>query len=72
MSAESCTDHEYKPLPLRWGDALAVVLLERRGFNAEDFALRHPSGTLGKRLLLKVADLIKPDRNPNDISGCTI
>lgn len=49
---------------LAMGDALAVVLLERRGFNAEDFALRHPSGTLGKRLLLKVADLIKPDRNP--------
>jgi arabinose-5-phosphate isomerase len=49
---------------LAMGDALAVVLLERRGFNAEDFALRHPSGTLGKRLLLKVVDLIKPDRNP--------
>ena len=46
------------------GDALAVVLLERRGFHAEDFALRHPSGTLGKRLLLKVTDVLKPDRNP--------
>jgi arabinose-5-phosphate isomerase len=46
------------------GDALAVVLLERRGFHAEDFALRHPSGTLGKRLLLKVTDVMKPDRNP--------
>ncbi len=46
------------------GDALAVVLLERRGFHAEDFALRHPSGTLGRRLLLKVVDVMKPDRNP--------
>jgi arabinose-5-phosphate isomerase len=46
------------------GDALAVVLLELRGFHPEDFALRHPSGTLGKRLLLKVTDVMKPDRNP--------
>lgn len=46
------------------GDAIAVVLLERRGFQQEDFALRHPSGTLGKRLLLKVGDLIKSSSNP--------
>ena len=49
---------------LAMGDALAVVLLERRGFREEDFALRHPSGTLGKRLLLRVCDLIKPGINP--------
>jgi len=43
---------------LAMGDALAVALLEKRGFNKEDFALRHPGGKLGKRLLLKVSDLI--------------
>lgn len=46
------------------GDALAVVLLERRGFQAADFALRHPSGTIGKRLLLHVGDLLRDGRNP--------
>ncbi|MEI7632800.1 MAG: KpsF/GutQ family sugar-phosphate isomerase [bacterium] len=46
------------------GDALAVVLLEERGFNVDDFAMRHPSGTLGKRLLLRVSDLVKPGVNP--------
>ena len=40
------------------GDALAVVLLERKGFTPEDFALFHPAGTLGKRLLLKVSDIM--------------
>jgi arabinose-5-phosphate isomerase len=39
------------------GDALAVALLEARGFSAEDFALAHPGGALGKRLLLRVGDL---------------
>jgi arabinose-5-phosphate isomerase len=40
------------------GDALAVALLESRGFTAEDFARSHPSGTLGKRLILRVADVM--------------
>lgn len=39
------------------GDALAVALLQARGFTAEDFALSHPGGVLGKRLLLKVDDM---------------
>jgi arabinose-5-phosphate isomerase len=43
---------------LAMGDALAVVLLEEKGFKEEDFALRHPGGTLGRRLLLRVADLM--------------
>jgi arabinose-5-phosphate isomerase len=43
---------------LAMGDAMAVVLLESRGFTAEDFALSHPSGTLGKRLLLRVEDVM--------------
>lgn len=40
------------------GDALAVALLEARGFSAEDFAFSHPGGSLGRRLLLKVSDLM--------------
>lgn len=43
---------------LAMGDALAVALLESRGFTAEDFAMSHPSGALGKRLLLRVADVM--------------
>ncbi len=43
---------------LALGDALAVVLLERRGFSEADFALFHPSGNLGKRLLLTVRELM--------------
>lgn len=43
---------------LAMGDALAVVLLDQRGFKAEDFALFHPGGALGKRLLLRVEDLM--------------
>ncbi len=41
------------------GDALAIALLEARGFSAEDFAFSHPGGSLGKRLLLKVADIMQ-------------
>jgi len=40
------------------GDALAIALLEARGFTAEDFAFSHPGGTLGKRLLLHVSDVM--------------
>lgn len=40
------------------GDALAVALLAARGFTAEDFALSHPGGALGRKLLLRVADLM--------------
>jgi arabinose-5-phosphate isomerase len=41
------------------GDALAVALLEERGFRAEDFARLHPGGTLGRRLLTRVADVME-------------
>jgi arabinose-5-phosphate isomerase len=44
---------------LAMGDALAVALLDRRGFKQEDFALYHPGGILGKRLLLKVEDIMR-------------
>lgn len=43
---------------LAMGDALAVALLESRGFTAEDFALAHPGGSLGRRLLLRARDLM--------------
>jgi len=43
---------------LAMGDALAVALLVQRGFQAEDFALFHPGGALGRRLLLKVEDMM--------------
>lgn len=40
------------------GDALAISLLEAKGFTAEDFALSHPGGNLGRRLLLRVSDIM--------------
>jgi arabinose-5-phosphate isomerase len=40
------------------GDALAIALLEKRNFTAEDFALYHPGGNLGKRLLLKIEEMM--------------
>ena len=43
---------------LAMGDALAIALLESRGFTAEDFARAHPGGYLGKRLLLKIDEII--------------
>ena len=47
------------------GDALAVALLNARGFTADDFALSHPGGSLGKRLLLRLADIMHDgDRIP--------
>jgi len=47
---------------LAMGDALAVALLDERGFKAEDFALFHPGGALGKKLLLRVEDLMHVDK----------
>ncbi len=43
---------------LAMGDALAIALLENRGFTAEDFARSHPAGNLGRRLLLHVSDIM--------------
>jgi arabinose-5-phosphate isomerase len=43
---------------LAMGDALAIAILQKRGFSADDFALTHPAGALGKRLLLHVADVM--------------
>jgi arabinose-5-phosphate isomerase len=44
---------------LALGDALAVALLDARGFGAEDFARSHPGGTLGRRLLIRVRDVMR-------------
>lgn len=44
---------------LAMGDALAVSLLEERGFTADDFALSHPGGRLGRRLLLHISDIMQ-------------
>jgi len=44
---------------LALGDALALALLDARGFSAEDFARSHPGGTLGRRLLTRVADIMR-------------
>ncbi len=46
------------------GDALAVCLLERKGFTREDFAKVHPGGSLGKQLYMKVSDLIASNDTP--------
>lgn len=43
------------------GDALAMALLEKRGFTEKDFALSHPGGTLGRRLLLRVEEIMHRD-----------
>ena len=41
------------------GDALAIALLDARGFTAEDFAMAHPGGSLGRRLLLRIVDIMR-------------
>lgn len=46
---------------LALGDALAIALLNKRGFKEEDFAVLHPGGSLGKRLLIRVSDLMHTD-----------
>jgi arabinose-5-phosphate isomerase len=52
------------------GDALAIALLEARGFTAEDFAFSHPGGALGRRLLLKVENVMhEGDRLPRVTRG---
>jgi arabinose-5-phosphate isomerase len=62
VSQEACP-HGLAPtssttVSLVMGDALAIALLQARGFSAEDFAMSHPGGTLGRRLLLHVADIM--------------
>ncbi|HLR16828.1 MAG TPA: KpsF/GutQ family sugar-phosphate isomerase [Alcanivoracaceae bacterium] len=56
---------------LAMGDALAIALLEARGFSAEDFALSHPGGSLGRRLLLRVEDIMHKDDDLPSVSITT-
>lgn len=63
--AEEACPHDLAPttsttVALALGDALAVALLELRGFTADDFGALHPGGALGRRLLLRVSDVMLP------------
>lgn len=77
VSKEACP-HDLAPtssttVALVMGDALAVALLQARGFTAEDFALSHPGGSLGKRLLLHVSDIMhQGDRVPKVNETATV
>ncbi len=77
VSKEACP-HDLAPtssttVALVMGDALAVALLQARGFTAEDFALSHPGGSLGKRLLLHVADIMHTEeRIPSVPESATV
>ncbi|AMQ56466.1 KpsF/GutQ family sugar-phosphate isomerase [Algoriphagus sanaruensis] len=68
ITAEACP-HNLAPttsttVHLALGDALAVCLLEARGFTSDDFAKYHPGGSLGKQLYLKVGDVISKNQVP--------
>jgi len=75
MEKEACPNNlaptTSSTLQMVMGDALAVTLLENRGFDNHDFAKYHPGGSLGKKLYLRVADLLsnneKPISSPNDL-----
>ncbi|MDN2482151.1 KpsF/GutQ family sugar-phosphate isomerase [Vibrio agarivorans] len=54
------------------GDALAVALLEARGFTAQDFALSHPGGALGRKLLLKLSDIMHSGDKLPKVSADTL
>ena len=62
VKEEACP-HDLAPttsttVALVLGDAIAIALLEKRGFTAEDFAMLHPGGSLGKRLSLKIEEIM--------------
>jgi arabinose-5-phosphate isomerase len=58
---------------LVFGDALAIVLSKLKGFTPDDFAVFHPSGSLGKKLLLRVENLMKRDEeNATVLTGATL
>lgn len=54
------------------GDALAICLMEMKGFKSEDFARFHPGGTLGKKLYLRVSDLYIHNEKPKVLSSQTL
>jgi arabinose-5-phosphate isomerase len=68
VKEEACP-HDLAPttsttVALALGDALAIALLEEKGFDADDFARLHPGGTIGKRLLTRVSDVMVTDSLP--------
>lgn len=68
VKEEACP-HDLAPttsttVALALGDALAIALLEEKGFNASDFARFHPGGAIGKRLLTRVSDVMITDNLP--------
>jgi arabinose-5-phosphate isomerase len=74
---EEACPHDLAPttsttVALALGDALAVALLEQKGFRREDFARLHPGGALGRRLTTKVADVMIPDGLPLLPPGATM
>ena len=67
---EEACPHDLAPttsttVALALGDALAVALLEHKGFRREDFARLHPGGSLGRQLLIRVADVMVADDLPS-------
>lgn len=68
VAKEACTNNlaptSSTTATLVMGDALAVTLADVRGFKPEDFALFHPGGSLGKKLLTKVSDVMRKDGLP--------
>jgi arabinose-5-phosphate isomerase len=59
LSAEPGADVEHDVM-LALGEALAMVLLEARGFNKEDFAKFHPGGMIGRSMLMRVHQVMRP------------
>jgi len=59
-------------LTMALGDALAVALMQKRGFKKEDFASFHPGGSLGKKLFIKVKDLMRTENLPIAGEGTTL
>ncbi|RYY13415.1 MAG: KpsF/GutQ family sugar-phosphate isomerase [Chitinophagaceae bacterium] len=54
------------------GDAIAIVLMELKGFGSDDFAKFHPGGTLGKKLYLRVSDLYTQNEKPRVLAGASL
>ncbi|MBL0172397.1 MAG: KpsF/GutQ family sugar-phosphate isomerase [Gemmatimonadaceae bacterium] len=74
---EEACPHDLAPttsttVTLALGDALAVALLQEKGFRKEDFARLHPGGALGRRLLTRVTDVMETDQLPTLSSAATM
>jgi arabinose-5-phosphate isomerase len=76
VKEEACP-HDLVPttsttVALAIGDAVAIALLEEKGFNADDFARLHPGGAIGRRLLTRVSDVMVTDKLPLLRHGATM